>query len=46
MLLTATGTVGSLCNVARAISSRVFAGWIRANPDVVLAQAAVAPSSA
>ena len=46
MLPTVTGTVGSLCNLARAISGRVFAGWIRASPDVVLAPVAVAPSSA
>jgi hypothetical protein len=46
ILLTVTGTVGSLCHAARAISGRVFAGWIRASPDVVLAPAAVAPSSA
>jgi hypothetical protein len=45
-LLTVTGTVGSLRHVARATSCRMFAGWIRASPDVVLAPAAVAPSSA
>jgi hypothetical protein len=46
MLLTVTGTVGSLCNVACAISDRVLAGWIRASPEVVLASVAVALSSA
>jgi hypothetical protein len=46
MLLTVTGTVGSLCNVACAISDRVLAGWIRASPEVVVAPVAVAPSSA
>ena len=45
MLLTVTGTVGSLCNVACAISDRVVAGWIRATPEVVIAPVAVAPSS-
>lgn len=46
MLLTVIGTVGSLCNVACAISYRVVAGWIRATPEVVVAPGAVAPSSA
>jgi hypothetical protein len=46
MLLTVTGTVGSRCNVACAISDRVLAGWIRASPEVVVAPVAVAPSSA
>jgi hypothetical protein len=46
MLLTVTGTVGSLCNVACAISDRVVAGWIRATPEVVVAPVAAAPSSA
>jgi hypothetical protein len=46
MLLTVTGTVGSACNVACAISDRVVAGWIRASPEVVVAPVAVAPSSA
>ncbi len=46
MLLTVTGTVGSLCNVACAISDRVVAGWIRATPEVVVAPLAVAPSPA
>jgi hypothetical protein len=46
MLLTVTGTVGSLCNVACAISDRVVADWIRASPKVVVAPVAMAPSSA
>ena len=46
MLLSVTGTVGSLCNVACAISDRVVAGWIRATPEVVVAPVAAAPSSA
>jgi hypothetical protein len=46
MLLTGTGTVGSLCNLACAISDQVVAGWIRASAEVVIAPVAVAPSSA
>lgn len=46
MPLTVTGTVGSLCNVACAISDPVVAGWIRAGREVVIAAVAVAPSSA
>jgi hypothetical protein len=46
MLLTVTGIVGSLCNVACAISDRVVAGWIRASPEVVIAPVAMALSSA
>ena len=46
MLLTVTGTVGSLRNVACAISDPVIAGWIRASPRVVIVPVAVAPSSA
>ena len=46
MPLTVTGTVGSLCNVACAVSDPVVAGWIRASPEVVIAAVAVAPSSA
>ncbi len=44
MLLTVTGAVGSLCNVA--ISDRAVAGWIRASPEVGVAPVVVAPSSA
>ena len=46
VLLTVTGTVGSLCNVACAISDRVVAGWITATPEVGVAPVVVAPSSA
>jgi hypothetical protein len=46
MLLTVTGTVGSLCDAACATSDRVVADGIRASPEVVLAPVAVAPSSA
>jgi hypothetical protein len=46
MLLTVTGTVGSLCYAACAISDRVVAGSIRASPEVVVAPVAVGPSSA
>ena len=46
MLLTVTGTVGSLCNVACAISDRALAGWIRATPEVVIAPVAATPNSA
>ena len=46
MLLTVTGTVGSACNVACAISDRVVAGWITATPEVGVAPVVVAPSSA
>ena len=46
MLLTVTGTVGSACNVACAISDPVVAGWITATPEVGVAPVAVAPSSA
>jgi hypothetical protein len=43
MLLTITGTVGSLCNVTCAISDG--ADWIRASPEDVLAPVAVASSA-
>jgi hypothetical protein len=46
VLLTVTGTVGSLRYAACAISDRVIAGWIRASPRVVVVPVAVAPSSA
>jgi hypothetical protein len=46
MLLTGTVTVGSLCDVACAISDRVVAGGIRASPEVVFAPVTVPPSSA
>jgi hypothetical protein len=46
MLLTVTGTVGSLYNVACANSDAVVARWIRASTEVVIAPVAVAPSSA
>jgi hypothetical protein len=46
MPLTVTGTVGSLCNVACAISDRVLAGWSRATPEVVVAPVAATPNSA
>jgi hypothetical protein len=46
MLLTGTVTVGSLCDVACAISDRVVADGIRASPEVVLAPVTVPPSSA
>jgi hypothetical protein len=46
MLLTVTGTVGSLCHATCATSDRVVADGIRASPEVVAAQVAVAPSSA
>jgi hypothetical protein len=46
MLLTVTGTVGSLCHAACATSYRVVADGIRASPEDVAALDAVAPSSA
>ena len=45
MLLTVTGTGGSLCDVARAISDRVVADGIRASPEVVVAPVTVPSSS-
>jgi hypothetical protein len=46
MLLTVTGTFGSLCDVACAISDRVVADEIRVSPESVVAPVTVPPSSA
>ena len=46
VLLTVTGTAGSLSYAAWAITDRILAGRLSTSPDAVLAPVAVAPTSA
>jgi uncharacterized membrane protein YbhN (UPF0104 family) len=46
VLLTVTGTVGSLSYAAWAITDRIVAGRLNTSPEVVVAPVAVAPTSA